>query len=458
MGVPMYEMMFDHKPPLIYIMAGVFNTVYLFRAALMGWMILHTIFFWKLAKLIFAKSKKYLVYISSLLFVILNSLPAVEGNIVNAELMMMMPITLSLLLIYKAKPNEWQRYLVAGLVAGIGWLFKVPVMFDVAAITLYMFVFRKKNLKEGIIALFSKSSIAYVAGFALPLLATFAYYYLKGHGESYLATVFSVNLSYVSSWETSAWAFNPFKSSLVVRGMILGVFTLLLYIARKKIDTRIVLVLLWLGFSFFGALLSSSPYPHYLLQPIVPLTLMLPMIFTVESIWGWMMIGYLSIWGVVVNKQIGFWWYPNAPLYVNFSEFVTGKITKQEYLETFDGAKRNYKIGNYLKERMTNDEKLYVWGSDAAIYNITKKLPAGGKYIVNFHVHDLQKHEYVMDNLRENSPSFIVVLPNTTEFPQLDELLEREYLETIEVEGAKVYRRASEVLGRQVDISHVDSR
>jgi hypothetical protein len=137
---------------------------------------------------------------------------------------------------------------------------------------------------------------------------------------------------------------------------------------------------------------------------------------------------------------------------------VTGKITKQEYLETFDGAKRNYKIGNYLKERMTNDEKLYVWGSDAAIYNITKKLPAGGKYIVNFHVHDLQKHEYVMDNLRENSPSFIVVLPNTTEFPQLDELLEREYLETIEVEGAKVYRRASEVLGRQVDISHVDSR
>ena len=49
-------------------------------------------------------------------------------------------------------------------------------------------------------------------------------------------------------------------------------------------------------------------------------------------------------------------------------------------------------------------------------------------------------------------PVFVVVLPNTTEFPQLDELLEREYLETIEVEGAIVYRRVSEVLGRQADV------
>lgn len=452
MGVPMYEAMFDHKPPLIYVMAGVFDTVYLFRAALMGWMVLHTIFFWKLARLVFAKSKRILPYISSLIFVILNSLPALEGNIVNAELMMMMPVTLSLLMVWKTKESNWQRFLLAGLVAGIGWLFKVPVMFDVMAIAIYLFIFRKKTFVDGVKEVFSRPFWAYITGFALPLLMTFAYYYLKGHGESYLATVFSVNLSYVSSWETSTWAFNPFRSGLVVRGTILGVFTLLLYLLRKKLDKRLVLVLLWLAFSFFGALLSARPYPHYLLQPIVPLSLLLPMLVITESFWAWLMIGYVSIWGIVTMRQVGFWWYPNTPLYINFAEFVTGKIDKQEYLERFDGARRNYKIGRYLKERMPEEDNLFVWGSDAAIYNITKKLPSGGKYIVNFHVHDLGKHEYVMENLKISKPMFIVVLPNTTEFPQLMELLEREYLETMDVEGAKVYRLVSEVLGRQATL------
>ncbi len=460
-GVPMYEAMFDHKPPLIYMMAGVFNTIYLFRVALMGWMIAHTIIFWKLARLVFAGSKKILPYIASLLFVILNTLPALEGNIVNAELMMMMPITLSLLMVWRERTDTGirpYRFLLAGLVAGVGWLFKIPVMFDVMAIALYLFVFRKNTFMDGVRGVFSKSFWAYILGFGLPLASTFAYYYLKGHGESYLATVFSVNLSYVSSWETSAWSFNPFRSGLVVRGSILGVFTLLLYTLRKKLDKRLVLVLLWLAFSFFGSLLSARPYPHYLLQPVVPLSLALPMIVITESVWAWIVIGFLSIWGVMTMQQIGFWWYPNTPLYTNFAEFVTGKIMKQEYLETFDGAKRNYKIGEYLNERMSQEDKLFVWGSDAAIYNITKKLPAGGKYIVNFHVHDLGKHEYVMENLRKNVPMFIVVLPGTTEFPQLMELLEREYLETFEVEGAIVYKRVSEVLGRQVEISHADSR
>lgn len=451
-GVPMYQAMFDHKPPLIYVMAGVFNTVYLFRAGLMGWMLIHTVIFWKLARLVFSKSKKYMAHIASLLFVVLTTLPALEGNIVNAELLMMMPVSLSLLILWKAKDKDWKRYLIAGLIAGIGWLFKVPMMFDVMAIALYLFVFRKKSFKEGVRGVFSRSFWAYLVGFGLPLLLTFVYYYLKGHGESYLATVFSVNLSYVSSWETSTWAFNPFKSSLMVRGMILGVFTLLLYSLRKKLDRRLVLVLLWLSFSFFGSLLSARPYPHYLLQPVVPLALLLPMLLVTESVIAWIVIGFVSIWGVVTVKQIGFWWYPNIPLYTNFAEFMTGKISKQEYLESFDGARRNYIVGNYLKERMGAEDKLYVWGSDAAIYNITKKLPAGGKYIVNFHVHDLGKHEYVMENLKTNKPMFIVVLPGSTEFPQLMEFLEREYHKTIEVEGAEVYKRASRVLGGQIDL------
>jgi len=451
-GVPLYEQMFDHKPPLIYILAGIFPSIFLFRTMLLAVMSIHTVVFWQLAKQVFAKYNRVLPYLASVLFVGLTSLPTLEGNIVNAELLMMLPVTIAILIIWSAKPSNWRRWGAAGVVAGIGWLFKIPVAFDVAAIGLYFWVISKKTWREGYRGLWSPGLWAYVGGFILPLAASFGYYYLKGHGESYLATVLTMNLSYVSSWQTASWQFNPLKSGLVTRGMILIAISGGVYLLRNRVSRPVLFSSWWLAWSWFGALLSGRPYPHYLQEPVVPLALWLPSLFAVEKLAEWGVIGAVMVWGVVSIKQIGFWWYPSWPLYRNLIGFVMGQMDKEEYLSSFDGAKRNYRIARYLKERMGPEEKLYVWGSDAAIYNITKKLPAGGKYIVNFHVHDLQKHEYVMENLRKNTPIYIVVLPGTTAFPQLDELLEREYIETLEVEGAKVYRRMSQVLGRQDQI------
>jgi hypothetical protein len=201
------------------------------------------------------------------------------------------------------------------------------------------------------------------------------------------------------------------------------------------------LVLLWLSFSFFGALLSGRPYPHYLLQPVVPFALAIPYIFIAENIASWIAIGYLAIWGIYTDRQIKFWGYQTWPIYRDFAQFATGKINKQQYFEKFDGVKRNYAVGKFLKERMERTDQLYLWGSDAAIYNITEKLPAGGKYIVNFHVADLHKHDYVMENLMKNQPKYIVTLPNATPFSQLDLLISEEYIEVYEYEGTKVFMR-----------------
>lgn len=280
---------------------------------------------------------------------------------------------------------------------------------------------------------------SYGVGFVLPLALTFVYYYLKGDGASYLDTVLTMNLGYVSSWSTSSFAFNPLKSGLVARGVVLVGLTTLLYVLRARLDKRLVLAALWFGFSFFGALLSGRPYPHYLQEPSVPFALLVPLVVTIESVAGWVVIGYLSIWGLLVNKQIQFWGYPSLPLYQNFGRYLTGKIDRQAYFASFDGVKRNYRLAMFLNERMGKDDKLYVWGSDAAVYNLTDKLPSGGKYIVNFHVRDLKKYDYVMANLRLNNPKYIVVLPDKSEFPELDSLLGNRYVEVVEIEGARVY-------------------
>lgn len=276
----------------------------------------------------------------------------------------------------------------------------------------------------------------------LPLLMTFLYYYLKGHGESYLATVFTVNLGYVSSWKSESFTtFNPFKSGLVVRGFVLGIYTLGLYIIRKRIDRRLVFTALWLGFSLFGALLSYRPYPHYLQEIVPALSLFIPTLFTTSSLLGWTVWGVVIAIAVLTQNDVRFWGYASRPLYENYLRLISMKIDKTEYRNSFDNAKRNYAIAEFINARRGEHQKIFVWGSDPTIYNLTNTVPSGGKYIVSFHVRDLRKYDYVMDNLNKNTPQAIVILPGAGEFEELNALVATKYVELYSYDGAVVYWR-----------------
>lgn len=442
-GVPLYQAMFDHKPPLIYIMAGIAPTMFAFRGLLAGLMIIHTILFWNLAKLFWAKTRPVLAYVSSLIFVIVTSLPTLEGLTVNAELLMMVPVTAAALILWNegarsGKPRPY-KYLLAGLLGGIGWLFKIPVAADMVAIGLFFFAFKKDTLKESIAAFFSWSFVAYAVAFVAPLAMTFVYYYLKGTGPDYLATVLTVNLGYVSSWSTSSWSFNPLRSGLVVRGLILVLFTVGLYIARKKLDKRLVFASLWFGFSLFGSLLSARPYPHYLQELVAPVSLLIPFVFVAENVLSWVVIAIVIGASALVQKQIKFWGYPTASVYKTYYQYVAGKIGWNEYLARFDNAPRNYSVAKYLNERLTPEKGIFVWGTDCTIYNLTNRLPTGGKYIVSFHIHDLKKYDYVMENLMISKPEYMVILPGSGDFPELMDLIEHKYILATEIGDTKIY-------------------
>ena len=83
-GLPLYASAFDHKPPLIYVFAGLAQSVFWFRLLLLGWMLVHTWLFWHLARWVWAKRQGF-VFLSSLLFVILTTAPTLEGNIAKGD-------------------------------------------------------------------------------------------------------------------------------------------------------------------------------------------------------------------------------------------------------------------------------------------------------------------------------------------------------------------------------------
>lgn len=440
-GVPLYQAMFDHKPPLIYIMAGIAPTMFAFRSLLAVFMVVHTILFWKLAQLFWAKTRPVLVYVSTLIFVLLTTLPTLEGLTVNAELLMMVPVTAAVLILWNAKLNEWKKFMFAGILGGIGWLFKIPVVFDMMGIGLYFFVFKKKTVMEAMRAIFSWSFLAYLISFVAPLAATFVYYYLKGTGPAYLATVLTVNLGYVSSWSTSTYTFNPFKSGLVVRGTVLGAYTLFLYLIRKKLDTKFLFAALWVGFSLFGALLSARPYPHYLQELVAPVALLIPFIFVADHVLAWVVFSIIIGCGYLVQNQIKFWGYPTVSVYKTYWEYVSGKITWDSYLARFDNGTRNYQVAKYLNERLAEKDQIFIWGTDSTVYNLTNRLPSAGKYIVSFHIRDLNKYDYAMENLHANKPKYVLVQSGSGDFPELSAMLEHEYILIKEIDGTTIYIR-----------------
>jgi len=440
-GVPLYQAMFDHKPPLIYLMAGIAPTMWAFKGILALVMVIHTVLFWKLAQLFWMKTRPTLAYLSSIVFVLVTTLPTFEGLTVNAELLMMMPVTAGVLILWNAKQNEWKKFAIAGILGGIGWLFKIPVVTDMAAIGLFFLVFKRSNLIDGIKAIFSWSMFAYVVAFVTPLALTFVYYYLKGTGPDYLATVLTVNLGYVSSWSTNTYTFNPFKSGLVVRGSVLVIFTILLYIARKKLDKSFVFASLWVAFSLFGALLSARPYSHYLQELAAPFSLLIPFVFVAENVLSWIFIAIFIVIGILVQKQINFGGYPTIKVYQTYWKYSIGKLTWSEYLTHFDNATRNYNVAKYLNERLMQEDKIYVWGTDPTIYNLTNRLPTGGKYIVSFHVRDLRKYDYTIENINFNKPKYILILPEITDFDELKSLIDQKYILAKVIEDVEIYIR-----------------
>ena len=431
-GEGLYQQAFDHKPPLIYIVAGIAESVFWFRTILLGWMLVHTYLFFEVAKVLWGNLRPKMAYLSSFVFVILTSLPMIEGNIANAELFMMMPITASLLILLKARDNSWRKLLVAGVVAGIGLLFKIPVVFDMIGILLFFLLYEKRSWRQIFVV---------GLGFVLPLLFSIIYYQLKGVGADYIRAAITVNFGYVSAWATSSSQFEPLKSGLVIRGLILAGYVASLYFFRKKLGREYVLALSWLAFSTFGALLSGRPYPHYLQQPVVPLALFLPFLFVIDKTIKWIVVGVSIILAIVIQKQIGFWWYPNVKIYQDFWQYVTGRIDEVEYRNSFDSAKRNYAVADYLRERLGDDDQIYLWGYDVAIYNLTNKKLVGGKYMVDFHVRDWQAFSLVMKELERNKPKYIIMLPGAVKFEELEAMIAREYLFVATIEEVMIWQR-----------------
>jgi len=446
-GVKLYSEIIDHKTPLIYYLARV-QTQLNFRLLNIGWMLLTTIAFYYFAMKLLKSVKQ--TTLATFLFVILTTLPWLEGNIPNGELFVLGFVTWGALILsnsdyfkkflnpkLKIKSTKNIAFLnsiyliVAGMFFGLGILTKVPAILDLAvflSIGYFSFTnsFSLKKIDKSLKTLGNKiielSLISF--GTAIPIVASIIYFISIGSGRAYLDFGLLYNFRYASSWQL------PFTSQLLqflftLQGKLLLLVTLILFLTflKKFFKPHVQLIMSWFGLALFASLLSNRPYPHYFIQLVPPLALVLTLIIKTKyaylkkltkpsftNILNVMSQTGLIVVAVSVMLLLRFSPYPTVKYYKNWYKLVTNQISKNEYRLTFNYLMTdNYKATKIIKSSGSKD--LFIWGTNPMLYALTETQPTG-RFTVSFHIKDFDAFGETAYDVAKKQPMFIVVMNN----------------------------------------------
>ena len=435
-GLTLYKDIHDNKPPLLYLTAAVAGNLFWFKVILAFWNLITIVIFYKLAKFLFDKNQKA-QKLATILFGLLTTLPLLEGLTVNSELFMIVFTILAFLILLK-KNVKSKGIFLAGVLLGLGTLFKIPAAFDAPVIVFYWLIITGLgNWRETL-----KNTFILVAGFATPLLITFVWYFFKGALPQYISAAFLQNVGYVSSFRPGDIQ-KPFlirNAPLLVRGLVVLIGSVVLYLFRKKLSNKFILFCLWTLFALFAITLSERPYPHYLIQAIAPISLLIATFFSEKSLEQSLVVIPLAV-AFFVPVFYKFWLYPTTSYYLRFINFTVHKESKAEYFNGFSSTtNRNYEIAQFLVTSSKPSDRVFMWGPDsAAVYALSKHLPPI-KYVVDYHITDYSTKAREAKNIAANSPKFIVLVSDYS-YPELGGLIRERYILINKIGNANIYSR-----------------
>lgn len=436
-GKVLYRDIHDNKPPLLYLMAALAGNVFWFRAILAFWSFATIVLFWKLASFLF-KGKEKLIKTATLIFAIFTTIPLFEGQIANSEVFMI-GTTIAAFYVLLRKKLTNKSLLLGGLLFSISALFKIPAAFDVPVIIFYWLIINKKG-RRGFVKIVKNTTLLSV-GFLIPILTTLVWYYFRGAFREYLAAAFLQNVGYLSAFRPEATV-DPFlvrNGPLLTRGLLVLTGVGVIAAFRKKLSKQFIFLSVWVLFTLFAVTLSERPYPHYLIQSVPPVSILMAMFFALKNKEQVLAIFPLTI-AFFVPFYFKFWRYPVYSYYENFAKFATKQTSREEYMQTFGGhILRNYKLAETINNSTKRSDPIFVWGENSSmVYALSRRLPPI-KYVAQYHISDFSTNEEVLNNLMANPPEIIIVLPKAPILNGIVPYLRENYIQLENIEGAEVW-------------------
>lgn len=428
-GRDFYTGVWDNKPPLlfvIYALAGGDQFIARFMSIIFG--VGALIAFYSLTRKIFHSNR--MQFISTIFFVLFFGLPIIEGNIANSENFMLFPIVLSANILYpifkkfnkKLIKFEKRNLLLGGIILSLSFLIKIVTIFDFAAFLIFSFFIscysEKLTLKtlSRIIPEYSFKIIWFLAGFILPVIVSFIYFYIQGVLPYYLDAAFGRNVDYVG------WA-NYFiipQGLLYLRIILLGVVLFSIFIKRRMFSPAPLFILIWTAFSLFNAFFSNRGYTHYMLLVLPSLSLLVGLIFKEQLVLK-KVLGFLLTIVIISTLYFNFAHWSlrkTASYYLNYFKLISGNITFRTYQEFFDPRNpKDYMIAEYINKKTNKKDIVFLWGNSAQIYPLSETLPPG-RYSAAYHI--INNKNTISETekaLNKNVPKYIIITQDISFYP-----------------------------------------
>ena len=435
-GVPLYKGLHDNKPPLLYLTAALAGNLFWFKAILAISQIIGIYLFWKLTRLLLPRPKnKSARKVATIIFVLLTTLPFLEGNIANAELFMIIP-TIAAFLLLLGKDVSFRKIFLAGMFFSFASLYKIPAAFELPVIIVY-WILTSKLTRVDILNIIKKTCVLFL-GFSLPLAFTFIWYFLQGAFKEYLIAAFLQNFGYLSSWRPAVTK-EPFivkNAPLLIRAGVLVFINLLLVIKRKSLSKEFMLSVIWISCTLFAVTLSERPYPHYLIQSIPSLSILLAILFAGVTFDQVLVIIPLTLFSII-PVYYKYWHYRSSAYYSRSINFAIGKTSKDDYIASFGSEViRNYKISEFIRTTTKPEDKVFVWEDSAQIYALSKRLPPV-KYVAGYHIKDFYSTTDLVLDLKRNMPKQIIILSKPPD--DLTRFIKANYFVIDNIDGAEIW-------------------
>ncbi len=468
-GLALYRDIHDNKPPGIYLLAALAGSLFWFRLLLLVWNLASiAVFSWIAEHLLPAKQRVWkLATLATFLFAFLPF--AAEGNIANGEIFMVLPTLIGMGLLLKMRTVSQKKHILslsafAGLSFSLAFLIKVPSLFDAVAAGIFFFlvvpqvkVFKVKERFTTLLrSIFSLPPWIFGVAFFAPILISILYYGMIGAGNAYLRAALLQNVGYLSSWGTGSQdARNIVQSGLKNRAILLLATSVILFVGAPLLTSETLLVLFWFAFALFGVLLSERPYPHYLIQAIPALALLIPLCVSLlmrlkhplkkqeraSHVLSTAALGLCLVSLIVSFVSIKFWNYSIPPYFQNYFKFVTKQISRDQYLSFFDASlPEQYKVATYIAEHTGPNDRIFIWGDLPTLYALTRRLPPG-RYTSAYHIKDFNGFDETYKAIEKTEPAFILIDKRASPFPKLQQLLTGRYIVISQSKTFTLYRR-----------------
>lgn len=266
-GTPMFSDYVDVKPPMIYILYAVFEGV--FGATPKG---IHTgLFIFNLGFVItffyFIKSKFGLgtAWISSMVFILLSSLPNVFGFAAHATQLLLWPAIGGIWLTdYSIKKSKSFLLVPAGICLGIAFLTKqqaIGFMLLAGFYLTYLTLFKEKDWKKWLLtgAILTISAI-------LPYVLCLVWFYFTGNLKNFWYWTYEWPAQFAATQTGDIGIFKMMYGVVTKKIEVvtyIGVAGILLSIVDIwRVEQKIFVLLLFL-FGFFSLSVGFHYYPHY---------------------------------------------------------------------------------------------------------------------------------------------------------------------------------------------------